>query len=362
MGKLNLEPHPTIGWFFKSKRHPKVYVNRYGVCIDFNGNVLSIYYNRGYPHTAGGAIHRHVAETFLKIPPDLAINKRQVNHKNGIKTNNHRTNLEWTDARGNSLHALYTGLRPMNKPVLVKDLRTGEFMEFFSIQDTARFHGLNASEIMHALKPKFRGKVWKLYYGIIRKGETWPAYPAEDIGVVQNGFSKEILAENTVTGERVVYSGYRLFQKHVAPDIKGNTLKQRLHRAKLNGAMFAYVGDYKYTNVEDLPTSYCDGIPVVKSRYERPDLKKGFKRALRVCVFNTMDDSETVFSSLRVCCNELNISFSTTQQKLVDKRFRVVGNWLIIYEGMSHQARNDLSESLLTAGTPLESFLTKHSQ
>lgn len=44
--------------------------------------------------------HRLVAETYLKKPKGMNI----VNHKDGNKSNNKVTNLEWTNHRGNMKH------------------------------------------------------------------------------------------------------------------------------------------------------------------------------------------------------------------------------------------------------------------
>lgn len=56
-------------------------------------------------------IHRLVAETYLPNPN----NYREVNHKNGIKTDNRLENLEWTTRSENMKHAIRTGLKVLKR-------------------------------------------------------------------------------------------------------------------------------------------------------------------------------------------------------------------------------------------------------
>jgi hypothetical protein len=103
----------------------------------------------------GYAAHRLVAEAFIPNPES----KKEINHKNGIKTDNRVENLEWSSRSENNLHAFrkldkkapWTGKfgenNPHSKPIiqLTKD---GEFLaEYVCAAEAVRKTGVHGGDI-----------------------------------------------------------------------------------------------------------------------------------------------------------------------------------------------------------------------
>ena len=92
-------------------------VDRFGVVYSTKtGKPYSVFTSKGYLRvgTRTGekgsvkiSVHRAVALAFIPNPDNLP----QVNHINGVKTDNRVENLEWCDGFYNQQHAIKTGLR-----------------------------------------------------------------------------------------------------------------------------------------------------------------------------------------------------------------------------------------------------------
>lgn len=105
------------------------------------------------------SIHRLVAKAFIPNPDGL----KDVNHKDGDKTNNRVDNLEWISRSGNVLHAISNGLQKVlcgeahgNSKLnteAVKDIRTRACKP----KDFAAKYGVDVTLIYLVLSRK----IWK---------------------------------------------------------------------------------------------------------------------------------------------------------------------------------------------------------
>lgn len=102
-------------------------------------------------------VHRIIAETFLE--PNNA--KKQINHINGIKTDNRIVNLEWVNNSENQKHKynILNSNRQGKKVLRIEDKKI-----FISAMEAAKFMGLSKNAVSNCClgyAPRAGGYHWK---------------------------------------------------------------------------------------------------------------------------------------------------------------------------------------------------------
>jgi hypothetical protein len=98
-------------------------------------------------------IHRIVAQEFCENP----LGRREVNHKDGIKTNNTSSNLEWVSRKENIIHARSMGLC-VKHPVGNRKFSKEKILRVFKLRKSGYMHkqiaehlGMGVSTVTHIL-------------------------------------------------------------------------------------------------------------------------------------------------------------------------------------------------------------------
>lgn len=93
-------------------------------------------------------VHRLIAKTFI----NNNLNKREINHKNGIKTDNRTENLEWCTSSENKIHAIKNNLIKHYKKQIYQYDKNGNLINRFnSITEAADCMNVCISSISNAL-------------------------------------------------------------------------------------------------------------------------------------------------------------------------------------------------------------------
>lgn len=143
-------------------------------------------------------IHQLVCLAFHEKAQDDLV----VNHKDGVKINNHPSNLEWCTRAANNYHAFETGLNNCHRcPVLMKNLNTGEITSFWSATAAAKALKWSTPDRIHNRIRRRPGAVYT--DGLLFKyddGSEWPPLREEPPRE-----ARKIIARNVVTGRTIIF-------------------------------------------------------------------------------------------------------------------------------------------------------------
>lgn len=122
-----------------------------------------------YPARKTHALHRLVAEAYIPNPE----NYTQVNHKDGDKSNNKVSNLEWCSASANVRHAWANGLcEHLRKRIVETKVKKVICVETGEIYNSAAEAGL-------AIGMRVTSIPTAIYKGHKCKGKTYAYIPME---------------------------------------------------------------------------------------------------------------------------------------------------------------------------------------
>lgn len=143
-----------------------------------SGYVLTGYAEKG--KTKSFRVHRLVAMAWIPVPEYLQnINVRVVvNHKDGKKSHNEVSNLEWTTDKGNQEHAIANGLTD-HKRVKARNLLSNEEFSFSSAHDASRHFGVRVKKLIRVLNSEYAGKITKDYWVFLYEDQEWPEITPE---------------------------------------------------------------------------------------------------------------------------------------------------------------------------------------
>lgn len=291
---------------------PQVKVNEDGVVINARTeNVYSGINSQGYRaitlNDKTVNVHRLVAETFIPKPA-IYSGKLYVNHKNGIRSDNRTCNLEWVTPKENAIHAYASGLRNDNKPVLTKNIRTGEVEKFYSLQACARKFNVNAAVIHNHLKRQKRDKLIFKEFLLIEEGQEWPVFHEDE--VAEDSGCIEVLVFDKDKGLYILFDS--VSSAAVEFKIKAVTLSKKLRVAKASGKKCC-IGNLTF---EYYKQSDYRGEAIKRSATRNLGNRTSPRKPLKIEVVDLKTNQKNIWDSSEQFAEHLGVSKNTLQKHI----------------------------------------------
>ena len=247
-------------------------------------------------------LHRAMCLVFLDY--DSSIDGLVVNHKDGDPSNNELSNLELVTHLRNNIHAVEVGLRGDNKPVLCKNLRTGEIMQFPSIGACGRHFNEPRAGFIHHRIFKSPTKVFSdMLVFKLDDDKPWPDFDMTKIAI--SGINDNYVGRNVFTGDLVIFNSCSDNRFGVKAATILNHVKNKI-KIPVNGWNFKYLDDK-----EPWPIHSEKHLKIYsKYRIYPPD---------GVQCIDIESNEETFFESVSICCQKFtfqkNVLYSLMKSK-----------------------------------------------
>lgn len=253
--------------FYRFPDDHRLGVNKNGQILNcITGNILKpqlhvksggfqVIINSSDKKSANHKVHRVIARTFIGRPSrhlDKPFSKLQVNHVDGVRSNNSIDNLEWVTNRENIEHAHLSGFYLLDTPIVAKFLGDGQREIYFnSLREFSRHFEVHPATVYKCLKRNLQEK-YHVSNHLFKydDGKPWPS-------ISKNKLTQ--LGSYTRNGDSVSYGGYK--RTVLVTSIKDRTteifdcLKDAVNKTKqsyygINNQIrrkgFAVIGNFEY--------------------------------------------------------------------------------------------------------------------
>jgi uncharacterized HNH endonuclease L245 len=273
--------------FYSVPETEGIEVNKYGQVRDHLGNVFPGILSGGYLlfcYTDKNGIyrkvriHRLIASTFISHDYDKPLNELVVNHIDGNKLNNNVSNLEWCTQKENNAHAHRTGLMSKNKPVQIKNLETGEILDFPSIRSASLFICGSEDKLQRYFNYG-RLRPFMKKYDIRTLGQEWK-FDITDVGKGSVTEKRKVFAIASDYSKAYIFNGIKVAARYI--DTPSGSLswcilssKNKYHK----GLFWAYLESVDKSLIDEMKNSgkleYIDDDVAEKAKQKPiPQIKK----------------------------------------------------------------------------------------
>lgn len=227
-----------------------------------------------------------------------------INHEDGDKGNDDLDNLEWCTYQENAEHAGRMGLTTKCIPISVRDVDTGEVIDYPSVTAYARTINLSKDAILYRLS---RGERHvfpeRKQYRFAKLTTPWIIPEDVDKTILANGTNKTILLRNVITDEVMTFSKLKDLANYL--NISPSTVT--LWLSKKNQPVLP--GFYQIKLGWDL-------TPWRKVEDPKAELYKFINSKKAVKITHVETGVSKVFDSAIQCANEMGLTASALNYRL----------------------------------------------